>query len=94
MKKEFINYKGATVIKGWPEKIAAAQLECSYVINGVTYPRIPFGDEREGFFVEDHEHCHDCAVMKGELHVPGCDVERCPACGGQAIGCDCNGEDQ
>jgi len=33
--------------------------------------------------------CHDCGVAEGALHVPGCDMERCPFCGGQLIGCDC-----
>jgi hypothetical protein len=28
---------------------------------------------------------HDCGVAKGELHIWGCDVERCPACGGPVI---------
>ena len=33
--------------------------------------------------------CHDCNAEPGELHHPGCDMEVCPRCGGQAIGCDC-----
>jgi hypothetical protein len=33
--------------------------------------------------------CHDCGAKPGELHQLGCDVERCPLCGDQAIGCDC-----
>lgn len=39
--------------------------------------------------------CHDCNTPPGALHHPGCDEERCPLCGGQAIGCSClDGEDQ
>lgn len=36
--------------------------------------------------------CHDCGVAPGEFHESGCDVERCPFCGFQLIGCDCRYE--
>jgi len=33
--------------------------------------------------------CHDYNAPPGSCHHLGCDVERCPQCGGQSISCDC-----
>jgi hypothetical protein len=35
------------------------------------------------------ERCHDCNVLVGGYHHGGCDMEVCPRCGDQMIGCDC-----
>jgi hypothetical protein len=92
MAKKLVEYNGTHVIEGWPEKIVAAQRLTTYVIGGAVHPRVAFGDEEEDWGANCGP-CHDCAVKKGQLHVPGCDGERCPACGGQAISCDCDYED-
>jgi len=51
---------------------------------------IPYGEEQErAAFAEGNPRCHDCGAKKGHYHHPGCDVEECPECGGQLIGCEC-----
>ena len=39
--------------------------------------------------ITEGEPCHDCNAKAGEYHHWGCDMERCPRCGGQLISCDC-----
>jgi hypothetical protein len=43
-------------------------------------------------FEEPGGRCNDCGALHGKTHHYGCDVERCPKCGGQMIGCECWGE--
>ena len=40
---------------------------------------------------EPGERCGDCGAKYGKPHHWGCDIERCPHCGGQLIGCECEG---
>lgn len=88
MDKRFVFYRDVEMSADWPEKIRLAQAITTYRIGGRQYPRIRYGRERPR--VDCAVTCHDCAVVSGEFHVPGCDMERCPVCHLQAISCGCD----
>ena len=58
-----------------------------FEIDGERYSRIGYGED--GNYDEDG--CRDCGVKQfGDKHHWNCDNEKCPACRGQALGCDCD----
>ncbi len=90
MTQEFVVYNGARMLKGWPEKIEAAQSQPTVIVAGGERQRVRYGDEADDWGARTGKPCHDCRVVKGQIHVFGCDVERCPVCGGQLISCECD----
>lgn len=51
--------------------------------DGSQLPAVPSTAEYSG------SPCHDCNVLAGNYHHPGCHNERCPLCKGQLISCMC-----
>lgn len=73
------------------EMLTANGCEFKWIFaNGQKFKRIKVGDPGDFFEGEDRDfRCGDCAAKVGYFHHWGCDCERCPACGGQLIDCDC-----
>ena len=57
---------------GSSEGADAAPTGSYYRIEGTDWKRVAYGDEKDDWGA-DRQPCRDCAVLRGQLHVPGCD---------------------
>jgi len=89
--ERFTMYQGAEILATFAAEIVAAQYDTEVMINGQRYERIRFGAPND--LLSASGHCHNCAVVPGQLHVLLCCGERCPRCKGSALGCNCEWED-
>jgi hypothetical protein len=63
----------------------------TFRIGGRDYNRVACGYEvSEWYGIEDD--CSNCGVATGFLHFLPCDLEQCPRCHEQALGCRCDYE--
>lgn len=59
--------------------------------DGKYYKRHKVGEENfDGWPMKKGDRCGDCGALYGYYHHPGCDIERCPICGGQLLSCNCD----
>lgn len=90
-----VEFNGVVMLKSWVDSIIAAQEISTVALRVGERARIKFAMEKD-FAQHSSRSCPDCAVIAQQFHVPGCDSEECPNCGGQLISCGCllDGKDE
>lgn len=84
-------YNGLLMTIDLRDEIIAEQKRKHLTINGELFERIPHGYSGENTLDPEitKSPCHDCSVILGQIHLLGCDTERCPRCRQQLITCGC-----
>lgn len=52
-----------------------------------------YGNPFNEYEMAGYSPCGDCGVLRGQFHISGCDIEQCPVCKEQKLGCGCDDYD-
>jgi hypothetical protein len=80
----WVTYRGKRLPSTLPLDIVVAQ---RYTVVRQSVSGVHKYLPREKYHGEFGPECDDCGVNQGEYHTSLCDLERCPACGGQLLMC-------
>lgn len=69
----------------WEEMEAAETISCG----GNDTVKYEGGKKLAAIIYLGEGRCRDCNIAPGGYHHPGCDMEKCPDCGGQLKSCGC-----
>lgn len=90
--EEIVYFNGIFMSKDLRDEIIEEQTKLILIIDSKEYLRIRFGASDEWTDIDLNYSiypCHDCGVIKGQIHLLDCDMERCPRCKEQLISCGC-----
>jgi hypothetical protein len=90
--EEIAYFNNIFMRKSLQEAIIEEQGRPFLIIQGNEYARIKYGSPDEWADVDTNYAgvpCHDCLVIKGQIHLLDCDMECCPKCKKQLISCGC-----
>jgi HEPN domain-containing protein len=91
-KSQFVVYNGIEMSKYNPAEILDAQRETYFERDGQKFYRSKYGEEPGWSDIDPNFAdipCHDCGVVKVQYNAESCDVEQCPRCRHQLLGCAC-----
>jgi hypothetical protein len=95
--EEIVFYNDIFMSISLKDELEKEQGRADITLDGEIFKRIPYGSSKEysGLDLGDYSSrpCGDCKAGKGQFHLLGCDIERCPKCGRQLLSCRCKTAD-
>ena len=86
---DLVTYNGVQMRRDYAESLDAAQRLTHYAANGISAPRIAFGNETYPMITTGACLCPCCSAALNQFHEPLCEREQCPVCKQQVMSCEC-----
>ncbi len=87
MEPEFVIYNGIEMRVSQAQALVDSQSIQTFSKVGADFFRIRYGSEEEDAGARRGNVCRACSARPGQFHALGCETERCPLCGEQAMSC-------